>query len=157
MSTETPSNDDLVLSVTRLIDARVETVWQVATERLEEWFCPKPWRAEVIEQDWRGGGRSALMMRGPNGEEMPNEGIFLEVTPPFRFVFTDAFQVGWKPQGPFMVGMMEFTPEGGKTRFTGSARHWTRDAYDQHVAMGFTEGWGKVAEQLAELAEAQGK
>lgn len=147
------NEDDMTLSVTRLIDAPVETVWKVATERLEEWFCPKPWRAEIIEQDWRGGGRSALVMHGPNGESMPNEGIFLEVTPPHRFVFTDAFEAGWKPQGPFMVGTMEFTPEGGKTRFTGSARHWTRDAYDQHAAMGFIEGWGKVAEQLAELAE----
>jgi uncharacterized protein YndB with AHSA1/START domain len=114
----------------------------------------------VIEQDWRAGGRSALVMHGPDGEHMPQEGVFLEVTPPFasssaRFVFTDAFAAGWKPQGPFMVGTMEFADEGGKTRYTGSARHWTREAYEQHEAMGFAQGWGIVADQLAALAEAE--
>jgi len=147
------SDNDLTLSVTRLIDAPVEKVWQIATERTAEWWCPKPWTVEIIEQDWRAGGRSAMIMRGPDGEEMPQEGVFLEVTPNRRFVFTDAFRVGWIPQGHFMVGTMEFTDEGGKTRYTGTARHWDAAAFEQHKAMGFEPGWSKVAEQLAELAE----
>jgi uncharacterized protein YndB with AHSA1/START domain len=61
---EASPQGDLALSVTRLIDAPIATVWHIATDRIEEWFCPKPWRAEVIEQDWRAGGRSALMMDG---------------------------------------------------------------------------------------------
>jgi uncharacterized protein YndB with AHSA1/START domain len=151
------TNENLELSVTRLIDAPVETVWKIATERLEEWWCPKPWTVEIIEQDWRAGGRSAMVMRGPNGEEMPQEGVFLEVTPGKRFVFTDALATGWRPQGPFMVGAMEFADENGKTRYTGRARHWTKEAYDQHKAMGFEQGWATVAEQLAALAEAETK
>jgi len=159
---QAPDQGDLTLSVTRLIDAPVDTVWRVATERLEEWFCPKPWRAEVVEQDWRAGGRSALVMHGPDGEHMPQEGVFLEVTPPSpsadaRFVFTDAFAAGWQPQGPFMVGTMEFAAEGDRTRYTASARHWAREAYEQHKAMGFEQGWGIVADQLAALAEAEAR
>ena len=38
-----------------------------------------------------------------------------------------------------------------------SARHWTKEAYDQHKAMGFEQGWAAVAEQLAALAEAETK
>lgn len=147
-------DDPLELSVTRLIDAPVETVWRVATERLPEWFCPKPWRTEVIEQDWRAGGRSALVMHGPNGERSEGDGVFLEVSPPHRFVFTDAYRVGWVPHTPFMTGTLEFADEGGRTRYTATARHWTAEARDQHAAMGFEQGWGVVAEQLAELAEA---
>jgi uncharacterized protein YndB with AHSA1/START domain len=52
-----------------------------------------------------------------------------------------------------MVGTMEFADEGGKTRYTGSARHWTKESYEQHKAMGFEQGWTLVAEQLAALAE----
>lgn len=141
------------LSVTRLIDAPVEKVWSVATTRLAEWWCPKPWTVEIIEQDWRPGGRSAMIMRGPNGEEAPQEGIFLEVTPNQRFVFTDALTAGWHPQGPFMVGIIELAPEAGQTRYTASARHWTREAADRHAAMGFEQGWTAVAAQLAALAE----
>ena len=130
------SDQDLTLSVTRLIDAPVERVWQIATERQAEWWC------------------SAMIMRGPDGEEMPQEGVFLEVTPNKRFVFTDAFSAGWIPQGHFMVGTMEFADEDGKTRYTGTARHWDAESFEQHKAMGFEPGWSKVAEQLAELAEA---
>ena len=143
------------LSVTRLIDAPVALVWQIATERLAEWWCPKPWTTEIVEQDWRAGGRSAMIMRGPEGEEHPLEGVFLEVTPRKRFVFTDAFKAGWIPQTAFMVGFFEFADEGGKTRYTAGARHWTEEALKQHEAMGFTDGWGKVAEQLAALVEAE--
>jgi len=145
------------LSITRLIDAPPETVWRVWTERTEEWFCPRPWRVEILEQDLRPGGRSAMIMRGPNGEENALEGVFLEVVPHARIVSTDAFTAGWEPQGPFMVAVTTFEEEGGKTRYTARSRHWTEDARRQHEAMGFAEGWGTVAEQLAELAEAEAR
>jgi uncharacterized protein YndB with AHSA1/START domain len=92
-------------------------------------------------------------MYGPNGEENRMEGTILEAIPGKRVVFTDAFKGDWTPQGPFMVGFFEFEEEGGKTRYTGHARHWTEVAKQQHQAMGFADGWGKVAEQLAALAE----
>jgi uncharacterized protein YndB with AHSA1/START domain len=149
------TDERLELSIERLIDAPVETVWRVWTERTEEWFCPKPWRVEIVEQDFRPGGRTAMIMRGPDGEEMPMEGVFLEVEPGRRIVSTDAFKAGWIPQGPFMVAVTEFEDEGGKTRYRASARHWTTEAKTQHEAMGFQDGWSRVAEQLAELAEAE--
>ena len=143
------------LSVTRLIDAPVETVWTIATERMAEWWCPGPWTVELVEQDWRAGGRSAMVMHGPNGEKMPQEGVFLEVTPCRRFVFTDALGAGWHPRPAFMVGIMDFADENGMTRYTATARHWTGEARDQHKAMGFEQGWAAVAAQLAALAEAE--
>ena len=150
----TAEAEDLTLSVTIWIDAPPEQVWQVLTTRQEEWWCPKPWRVEIIEQDWRSGGRAAMTMHGPNGEVMPNDGIFLEVVPGERYVVTDAFTAGWKPARPFMVGVWEIAPENGGTRYTGSARHWTREAHDQHKTMGFEAGWGVVAQQLKDLCEA---
>lgn len=150
-------DDSLELSVTRLIKAPVATVWRVATERLQEWWCPKPWTVEIIEQDWRAGGRSATVMRGPDGEVMSQEGVFLEVTPGVRFVFTDAFASGWHPQSPFIVGAMEFASEGVGTRYTATVRHWTKEARDRHEAMGFEHGWTTAAEQLAAIAEAETK
>jgi uncharacterized protein YndB with AHSA1/START domain len=145
------------LSVTRLIDAPLATVWQIATGRLAEWWCPKPWTTEIVELDWRAGGRSAMVMHGPGGERHAQEGVFLEVVPLDRFVFTDAYAAGWVPQTPFMTGLFTVADEGGKTSYTASARHWTEAARTQHAAMGFEAGWGAVAEQLAALAEAAAK
>ena len=140
------------LSITRLIDAPREAVWRAFTDHLAEWWCPKPWTVEIVEQDLRAGGRAAMVMRGPNGEEAPQDGVYLEVVPLEKVVFTDAFTAGWNPAGPFMVGILEFAEEDGKTRYTGTARHWTAEAMQQHEAMGFADGWGKVAEQLEEVA-----
>ncbi|WP_440979402.1 SRPBCC domain-containing protein [Sphingomonas pseudosanguinis] len=141
------------LSVERRIAAPVERVWHVMTARLEEWFCPAPWRAEARTLEWHAGGRSLIVMHGPNGEEMPNEGIVLAVEPNRRLVMTDAFTGDWQPAGPFMVGLFEIEPDGDGTLYRGTARHWTREAMEQHRAMGFEKGWGTAADQLKALAE----
>ena len=142
------------LSVERHIEAPPEIVFKVWTERLEEWWAPKPWTTRIVENDLRPGGRSAMIMTGPNGETSDMEGVFLEVVPDRSIVFTNAFTVGWIPQAPFMVGCFTFTPEGTGTRYHAASRHWDETAHKQHEAMGFAEGWGQVADQLAELAEA---
>lgn len=144
------------LSITRYIAAPPETVWRVMTERQAEWFCPRPWRAEVVEQDWRAGGRNAMVFKGPDGEAMPQEGIFLEVTPGRRFVTTDAVKGGHMPSEPFMIGIWEIAAEGEGTRYTASARHWTEQACQQHREMGFAQGWGAAADELAALCEGEG-
>ncbi len=146
-------NAPLELSVTRHIDAAPNRVWQLMAEHTTQWWCPRPWWTEIIEQDWRAGGRSAMVMHGPDTSTEPLEGIFLEVTPGRRFVFTDAITAQWQPQGPFMIGSFEINDEDGGTRYTASARHWTPEALQQHKEMGFEPGWSAVAEQLAALAE----
>ncbi|MDB5381775.1 MAG: ATPase [Rhodospirillales bacterium] len=143
------------LAIERQINATPEAIYKVWTERTEEWFAPKPFKTRIIEQDFRPGGRSCLVMVGPDGETPPMEGVFPEVVPNRSIVFTDAFTVGWIPQSPaFMVGFATFTPHEGGTLYRAGARHWDEESLKKHEAMGFIPGWTKVAEQLAELAEA---
>ena len=141
------------LSVTRFIAASPEKVWDVMTNRQEEWWCPRPWSIEMVAQERRPGGRSAMIMRGPEGEEMPLEGIFLAWDEGRRFVTTDAVDSQLRPAGPFMIGSWEIEPEGEGTRYTASARHWTEEAMRQHEDMGFAQGWSACADQLAQLCE----
>jgi uncharacterized protein YndB with AHSA1/START domain len=145
------------LAIERYIDAPPDVVFKVWTERLEEWWAPKPWTTKIIEQDLRAGGRSAMIMSGPDGTTAPMEGVILEVVPNERIVFTNALSVGWIPQTPFMVGFFTFTPEGSGTRYRAASRHWDEAAHKRHEAMGFMEGWGTVAAQLAEIAEAEAR
>jgi len=142
------------LSISRHIAASPATVWKVYTERTTEWFAPKPYETPVVDWDLRPGGSASLVMRSPEGQDMPMQGVFLEVVPGERLVSTDAFAPGWVPQGPFMVTIITFAAEGAGTRYTASARHWSEETLKQHEAMGFTTGWGQVADQLAALAEA---
>jgi len=141
------------LAIERLIDAPASALWKAYTDHLNEWFCPKPWRAEVVEMDLRAGGRAAITMYGPDGEVHPNDGVYLNVVPERLIVFTDAFTSGWDPAGqPFMVGSFEFEPQ-GKTLLRGRARHWNAEALAQHEAMGFHAGWGVMMEQWEAVAK----
>ena len=141
------------LSVERHIAAPVSHVWETMIERFEAWFCPRPWRAEARDIEWRPGGRSLVVMHGPDGQAVANEGVVLEYSPNRRFVLTDAFTADWRPSAPFMIGLFEVAADSGGTRFTATARHWTDATLEQHRAMGFDAGWGAMADQLKTLAE----
>lgn len=144
------------LAVTRLIDAPPATVWQVMTDRMGEWWCPKPWRAEVRQFDRWPGGRTVVAMHGPDGETNQHPGFVLAYDEGRRFAFTDAIEGDLEPAGPFMIGIFEIAPEGSGTRYTARSRHWTAESMEHHREMGFEQGWGAVADQLKALCEAQG-
>lgn len=145
------------LRITRFIDAPPETVWDIMVNRQEEWWCPRPWRAEIDFQERRAGGRCDMTFFGPDGEVMPQNGIYLAFDEGRRFVTTDAATGEFEPATPFMIGFWEIEPEGGGTRYTARARHWTEEARKQHEEMGFEQGWMACADQLAELAEEAAK
>ncbi|MBO9377457.1 polyketide cyclase [Sphingomonas histidinilytica] len=144
------------LTLTRLIDAPREKLFRCWTdpELIPQWFCPPPWGVSKAEVDLRPGGSSLIVMRGPDGQEMPNPGVYLEVVPNEKLVFTDAFTRAWEPsEKPFMTGILTFADEAGKTRYTAIVRHWTAEDKAQHEAMGFHEGWGIATDQLEALAK----
>lgn len=119
---------------------------------LSQWFCPKPWSISDAVVEPEVGGRFAFTMHGPNGEVMPNDGVFLAVEPT-RWITTDAFVKGWLPAGmPFMSAEVALTAlPNGKTHYVATARHWNEATKIQHEQMGFQEGWGACADQLNAL------
>ena len=151
----TDTTNDLVL--TRVLDAPVAAIWRCWTEPdlLKQWFCPKPWFVSDVRIDLRPGGEFYSLMNGPDGQQFGNTGVFLEVVPEERLVFTDAFAPGWRPSGrPFMAAAVIFADAGGgRTDYTARAMHWTDEARKEHEAMGFHEGWAKAADQLETLAK----
>ena len=147
------SDTDNELSITRTIAAPPSQVWDVMVNRQEEWWCPRPWRVEIDEQDRRPGGVCRMTMYGPDGEVAPQNGIYLAYDEGRRFVTTDAVTGDFQPAGPFMIGIWEIAPEEGGTRYTASARHWREEDRKMHEDMGFVEGWRACADQLAEICE----
>ena len=152
--TEAAPLSERELVLTRLIDAAPERLFQAWTDPklLPQWFAPRPLTTPVCEIDLRVGGVCRTVMRTPDGTDYPNEGVYLEIVENRRIVFTDAFGTGWAPSGkPFMVGTVIFEPEDGKTRYTARVQHWTVADREAHEQMGFHQGWGQCADQLAEL------
>ncbi len=145
---------DRELAISRIIDAPREKVFQAWTdpELLKQWFAPKPWTTPVAELDVRPGGASLIVMRGPDGNEFPNRGVYLEVVKNERLVFTNAYVRAWEPsEKPFMTVIVTLEDLGGKTRYTARVLHWTVADRETHEKMGFHKGWGQCADQLAAL------
>jgi uncharacterized protein YndB with AHSA1/START domain len=148
-----PASDrELVLA--RIIDAPREKVFRAWTdpELLKQWFAPLPYTTPVAELDVRPGGATLIVMRSPEGHEMPNRGIYLEVVENERLVFTDAYTGAWEPSvKPFMTVILTFEDAGGRTRYTARVRHWSVADRETHEKMGFHQGWGVCTDQLAAL------
>lgn len=146
---------DLVLE--REIDVPVELVWKAWTtpEHLKEWFVPKPWSIVACEIDLRPGGTFSTTMRSPEGEEFPNLGSFLEVTPLERLIFTDTLLPGYRPAPkPFFTGVLELSRIGSGTRYKAIAIHGNEETRKNHEEMGFHDGWGTVATQMVDYIKA---
>src|SRR4029453_9488951 len=145
---------DRELVLTRILNAPRENVFKAWTDPalLKEWCAPKPWTTPVVQLDVRPGGANLIVMRGPDGSEFPNRGVYLEVVPQERLVMTDAYTTAWEPSAkPFMTVILTFEDEGGKTKYTARVRHWTEADREQHEQMGFQQGWALCTDQLAAL------
>lgn len=145
---------DRELLITRLINASPEKVYRAWTEPelLRQWNAPFPWQVVRAEIDLRPGGTSLVVMRGPEGNELPNRGVYLEVVPNEKLVFTDAYTEAWVPsEKPFMTVILTFEKEGSKTRYTARVRHFSVAVREAHERMGFYQGWGQCTTQLEKL------
>jgi len=150
----TTSTEGRDLILTRIIDAPRAKIFKAWTdpELLKRWFAPAPWTTPVVETDVRHGGSSLIVMRGPDGSEFPNRGVYLEVVENERLVFTDAYAKAWEPsEKPFMTVILTFEDRGRSTKYTALVRHWTVDDREAHEKMGFHVGWAICTEQLAAL------
>ncbi|MCD6052034.1 MAG: polyketide cyclase [Verrucomicrobia bacterium] len=150
-----PTDRDLVL--TRIIDAPREVVYKAWTtpELLKQWFAPLPYTTPHVEMDVRTGGSALFVMRSPDGVEMPNPGVYLEVIPNEKIVSTDAYTKAWELSAkPFMTLILTFEDAGnGKTKYTAIARHWNLADKEAHEKMGFHVGWGICTDQLEALVK----
>lgn len=151
---EVASNLERELTLTRIIDATPDKLFRAWTEPdlIVQWFTPPPYKTIAAEVDLRAGGSSLVVMQAPDGTEIPNRGIYLEVVKNERLVFTDAYTSAWVPsEKPFMTGILTFEEYEGKTKYTARVMHWTVADREAHEKMGFHEGWGIATDQLEAL------
>jgi uncharacterized protein YndB with AHSA1/START domain len=147
------------LSFTRTLKAPRRLLWECWTtpRHVMQFFVPKPYSVTACEIDLRVGGRFNTTF-DVDGQEMKNDGVFLEVVDGEKLVFTDGYSEGWKPApDPFMTAIVMFADhEGGGTSYTAIARHRSAETRKLHEDMGFFDGWGTVADQLDAYAQTLG-
>jgi uncharacterized protein YndB with AHSA1/START domain len=144
------------LSFTRTLSVPRSLVWECWTQprHIPHFFVPRPHKVTACDIDLKVGGRFNTTFE-VDGNAMDNHGVFLELVPDEKLVFTDAYSEGWKPApDPFMTAILLLAdaPEGGTT-YTAIARHRTPETRKVHEDMGFYGGWGTVVDQLEDYAK----
>ena len=144
------------LSFTRTLAVPPALVWECWTseEHIPHFFVPKPHKVTACEIDLKVGGKFNTTF-DVDGNEMQNNGVWLEIIENEKLVFTDTYSEGWKPApDPFMTAILLLKDTGdGGTEYTAIARHRSSEKAKQHEQMGFYDGWGTVATQLEEYAK----
>jgi uncharacterized protein YndB with AHSA1/START domain len=82
------------------------------------------------------------------------DACFLAVDEMERIVFTNCLLGGWRPaERGFMSAVITFREHPEGTDYHAHAMHKNRADRDTHERLGFHDGWGTVAAQLARLVE----
>ncbi len=140
------------LVLTRVFDAPRDLVFRMWTDptHLARWWGPKGFTNPVCKADARPGGALRIVMRGPDGNEYPMIGVFREVAPPERLVFTNVAVDG--EGNPILDGLttVTFAEEGGKTKLTLETRGAALVPYAAAYLNGMEAGWTQSLERLAE-------
>lgn len=158
--TNNPSSDapQRELVITRIFNAPRALVFKVWTDpkHLAQWWGPNGYTNPVCTVDLRPGGALYIEMTGEDGVAIPNKGVFHEVTPPERLVFTTtAFEDEHGIPQLEILNTVIFEDDDGKTRLTLRARV-IQAAPEMAVSLsGMEQGWNESLDRLAdELANA---
>ncbi|WP_298331091.1 SRPBCC domain-containing protein [Haloactinopolyspora sp.] len=152
-------NPDLDLTLSRIIRAPRATVWSAWTNpsSLAQSWVPAPSRCQVDRLDVWPGGAFVTRLSDDGVDFMPHlDACFLAVDDLERIVFTNAIDSTWRPANPAPVSMtatITFADHPDGTDYRMLVRHADPAARAHHEKLGFTDGWGSVAGQLAAFAE----
>ena len=149
-TTETQiTTDEQGVVIERVFEAPRELVWRAWTEaeHFAQWYGPQGFTVPSCEFDFRVGGRYSLVMRSPDGFEMRNTGVFLEIEPGERLVASMEADV--HDETRISVSLEDLGD--GRTRMTFEHTGWS----DAQMAAGAGGGWTQAFDKLAaELAAA---
>ena len=150
--TETSAANAPELTVSRLIDAPPALVFEAWTsaEHAARWWGPRGYTVESCRLDARPGGGYRVAMRSPDGTLRTKRGVYQEVVPSERLVFTYAWEDADGNPGHEMRITVTFEPRGTRTllslRQTGFESVAERDSH--------RDGWTSCCERFAEFAAA---
>lgn len=140
-----PTDRELIL--TRDLKVPRERVFAAWTDPAlaSQWWCPSGCTLLGCEMDVRPGGKWHRSMRVSDGSVITKYGVYREVEPPGRLVFTYGSDYGNGTVDPETVVSLTFTDVPGGTRLT----LWHTEFQDVAVRDSHIGGWTTTVEKLA--------
>jgi uncharacterized protein YndB with AHSA1/START domain len=145
--------------VSRTFNASIDRVWKAWTDNtiLEQWWAPKPWKAETKKMDFREGGHWLYCMVGPQGEKHWSGIDYKKVEPQKSFRGVDYFcdENGVvNPSFPSTQWDASFSSTADGTRVDVHLTFQKVEDLEQLIQMGFKEGFEMAQNNLDELIAA---
>jgi uncharacterized protein YndB with AHSA1/START domain len=118
-------------------------------EHLRQWWGCDGSTLTVCEIDFRVGGMWRIVMRMADGSDHPFRGVYREIEPDQRLVFSECYDV---PQigSPEWLTTVTFEEFEGGTRLTQTILHGSREARDGHLQAGMEAGTVQTLRRLDE-------
>lgn len=109
------TEDTFVLEISRRLKAPREAVFRAWTEpeALSAWMGPEGVQTRDVKVDLRVGGGYSLVMDGKDGGEHALSGVYKEISPPEKLVFTFAWGQGDLKDLEMLVTLTFAEVEGG--------------------------------------------
>ncbi|MBN2118957.1 MAG: SRPBCC domain-containing protein [Anaerolineales bacterium] len=159
-STQRSARSELV--ITRIFDVPRELVWKAWTDprHFMRWWGPKDFTAPFCEIDLRVGGRYLNCMRSPDGHEYWTTGVYREIVPLEKLVYTDSFgdeegnvvsaaYYGMSPDFPReTLVTVTFEDYDGKTKMTLRHSDLPAGEMSEQTGTGWNESFDKLARNL---------
>jgi len=151
-ATETTTINDRVLLITRVFNAPPALVFKAWTQRehILQWLAPHGFTITQCDGDLRPGGRWHESMHSPDHGDLPVGGVYREIIPDERLVFTHAWEdEDARPKDETLVTVTFAEHGAGQTLMT------FRQEFFQSVQSrdGHSGGWTECFERLAALLE----
>ncbi|MBV8326855.1 SRPBCC domain-containing protein [Chryseobacterium sp.] len=142
--------------VMKIYKADVSTVWNYFTQSglLDQWWGPRPWRCETINQDFRKDGIWLYAMVGPNGEKAYSQSKYGEITEHRSFDWTSAFcdeNGNVDDNAPRSKWVIGFTGIEEGTKITINIYYQSQEIMNKMMEMGFEGGFTMGLNQLEEI------
>ena len=144
------SEHGAVLRLTRRFAAPRAVVFGAFTEAaaFKRWWGPKSMSCPAAEIDARPGGRFHAEMLSPEGNTHIIEGVFQEVVPPSRLVFTWAWQHG-DYEGLETLVTVEFHDRDGETELMLTHEKLADELARERHEQGWSSSFDCLDEHLA--------
>lgn len=141
------------ITVTRLFSSKPENVWKAWTESklLDQWWAPRPWKAETKHFEFKEGGYWLYAMVGPNQERHWARVDFKKIDKPKSFDIVDAFcdeNGNINNEMPVMKWKSEFFAEGEGTKVVVHISFDNEKDINTLLEMGFEEGFASAMTNL---------
>lgn len=135
------------LNIKRSYNAPIDVVWQAWADpvRAREWWGPRGFKAPVVELDERVGGRWRAKMVGPDGTELWQHGVYREIIPKKRIVYT--FIWDQEPNHEMLV-TVNFSAKGDKTEIGFEQTGFKSDGEREGHKGGWSESFDRLGEYL---------